>query len=97
MSDTYNVAVVGATGVVGEALFEILAQRKFPVDRIHALASERSLGKTVSFGKRKLDVENLAEFDFSGVDIGLFSAGASISVSAVRSRSGLANWIPQRF
>ena len=79
MSDTYNVAVVGATGVVGEALLEILAQRKFPVGRIHALASERSLGKTVSFGKRKLDVENLAEFDFSGVDIGLFSAGASIS------------------
>jgi aspartate-semialdehyde dehydrogenase len=79
MSDTYNVAVVGATGVVGEALFEILAQRKFPVGRIHALASERSLGKTVIFGKRKLDVENLAEFDFSGIDIGLFSAGASIS------------------
>jgi aspartate-semialdehyde dehydrogenase len=79
MSDTYNVAVVGATGVVGEALFEILAQRKFPVGRIHALASERSLGKAVTFGKRKLDVENLADFDFTGIDIGLFSAGASIS------------------
>jgi aspartate-semialdehyde dehydrogenase len=79
MSDTYNVAVVGATGVVGEALFEILAERKFPVGKIHALASERSVGKTVSFGKRKLDVGNLAEFDFTGIDIGLFSAGASIS------------------
>ena len=78
MSDTYNVAVVGATGVVGEALFEILAQRKFPVGRVHALASERSLGKTVSFGKRKLDVENLAEFDFSGVDIGLFANDSNI-------------------
>jgi len=79
MSDTYDVAVVGATGVVGEALFEILATRKFPVGKIHALASERSIGKTVSFGNRKLDVEDVADFDFSKAQIGLFSAGASIS------------------
>ncbi len=79
MPDKYDVAVVGATGVVGEAMLEILAQRKFPVGRIHALASERSLGKTVAFGRRELPVEDLAEFDFSTVQIGLFSAGGSIS------------------
>jgi len=79
MPDTYDIAVAGATGVVGEALFDTLAQRKFPIGRIHALASERSLGKTVMFGNRKVDVEDLAEFDFSRVQIGLFSAGASVS------------------
>ncbi len=79
MPDKYDVAVVGATGVVGEAMLEILAQRKFPVGKIHALASERSLGKTVAFGRRELPVEDLAEFDFSTVQIGLFSAGGSIS------------------
>ncbi len=79
MPDTYDIAVAGATGVVGEALFDILEQRKFPIGRIHALASERSLGKTVMFGNRKVDVEDLAEFDFSRVQIGLFSAGASVS------------------
>ncbi len=79
MPDKYDVAVVGATGVVGEAMLEILAQRNFPVGKIHALASERSLGKTVAFGGRELPVEDLAEFDFSTVQIGLFSAGGSIS------------------
>jgi aspartate-semialdehyde dehydrogenase len=79
MSETFDVAVVGATGVVGEAMFEILAERKFPVGKVYALASERSVGKTVRFGKKSLDVENLAEFDFSKVRIGLFSAGASVS------------------
>jgi aspartate-semialdehyde dehydrogenase len=79
MSDTYDVAVVGATGVVGEALLEILAERKFPVGEVHALASERSVGKTVLFRNKMLDVKNLAEFDFSTVQIGLFSAGGSVS------------------
>jgi len=79
MSDRFDIAVVGATGVVGEAMLEILHQRKFPVGKIHALASERSLGKTVAFGNRQLDVENLADFDFSTVAIGLFSAGGSVS------------------
>ncbi|MEM8816817.1 MAG: aspartate-semialdehyde dehydrogenase [Pseudomonadota bacterium] len=79
MSKTFDVAVVGATGVVGEAMLEILAARQFPVGKLYALASERSLGKTVNFGNRELDVENLAEFDFSQADIGLFSAGASVS------------------
>jgi aspartate-semialdehyde dehydrogenase len=79
MTKKYDVAVVGATGVVGEAMLDILAQRNFPVGEIYALASERSVGKTVSFGGRELDVEDLANFDFSKVQIGLFSAGASLS------------------
>jgi aspartate-semialdehyde dehydrogenase len=79
MTKQFDVAVVGATGVVGEALLEILAERKFPVGKVFALASERSVGKTVTFGRRDLPVADLAEFDFSQVAIGLFSAGGSIS------------------
>jgi aspartate-semialdehyde dehydrogenase len=79
MSKTFDVAVVGATGVVGESMLEILAERKFPVGKVHALASERSVGKTVAFGNQELKVGDLAEFDFSQVQIGLFSPGASIS------------------
>jgi aspartate-semialdehyde dehydrogenase len=79
MSDQFDIAVVGATGVVGESMLEILSQRKFPAGKIYALASERSVGKTVDFGNRELEVENLADFDFSKVQIGLFSAGGSIS------------------
>ncbi len=79
MSEKIDIAVVGATGVVGEAMLSILGQRKFPVGKIYALASNRSIGKTVRFGNRELHVEDLAEFDFSQVQIGLFSAGASVS------------------
>ena len=75
----FDVAVVGATGAVGEVMLEILHERKFPVGKVYALASERSLGKTVKFGNRDLDVENLADFDFRKVQIGLFSPGASVS------------------
>jgi aspartate-semialdehyde dehydrogenase len=79
MTERFDVAVVGATGVVGESMLEILAERKFPVGKIFALASERSVGMKVAFGNRELTVENLADFDFSQVQIGLFSAGGSIS------------------
>ncbi len=79
MSKKYNVAVVGATGAVGEAMIAILEQRKFPVDNVYALASERSAGKRIPFNGATLSVQNLAEFDFSKADIGLFSAGASLS------------------
>jgi aspartate-semialdehyde dehydrogenase len=79
MSKKYNVAVVGATGAVGEAMLSILAQRKFPVDQVFALASSRSVGKKVEFGSKLLTVQDLAEFDFSQTPIGLFSAGALIS------------------
>jgi aspartate-semialdehyde dehydrogenase len=79
VAEKLNVAVVGATGAVGEAMLEILAERKFPVGKLYALASERSVGKKVKFGNRELDVDDLADFDFSQVQIGLFSAGGSIS------------------
>jgi len=79
MSDRFDIAVVGATGVVGEALLEILGERKFPAGQVHALASERSAGKQVDYRNGKLTVQDLAEFDFSKVQIGLFSAGASVS------------------
>jgi aspartate-semialdehyde dehydrogenase len=79
MPDSFDIAVVGATGVVGEALLEILSSRNFPVGKVYALASERSMGKKVDFGFEQLDVEDLATFDFSKVQIGLFSAGGSIS------------------
>ena len=79
MSRTFDIAVVGATGAVGQAMLEILSQRKFPVGTVHALASERSAGKHVVFGNRQLTVQNLEDFDFGAVSIGLFSAGASVS------------------
>lgn len=79
MSAKYDVAVVGATGAVGEVMLDILATRKFPLGKVHALASERSIGKTVKLGNRDIEVSDLAEFDFSKVQIGLFSAGASVS------------------
>ncbi|MFO1371283.1 MAG: aspartate-semialdehyde dehydrogenase [Candidatus Competibacteraceae bacterium] len=79
MSKKYDVAVVGATGAVGEAMLDILAQRRFPVNKVYALASNRSAGKTVAFGDRELRVEKLATFDFAKVQIGLFSAGATLS------------------
>ncbi len=79
MSKTYDVAVVGATGAVGEVMLEILAERNFPVGTVYALASERSAGKRVKFGNKSLVVENLATFDFSKVQIGLFSPGGEIS------------------
>ncbi len=79
MSRTYKVAVVGATGAVGEVMLEVLARRGFPVGELVALASERSAGEKVSFGTKKVTVQDLAGFDPAGVDIALFSAGGSIS------------------
>jgi aspartate-semialdehyde dehydrogenase len=75
----FNVAVVGATGLVGETMIEVLEERKFPIKQLFALASERSLGKSVSFRGKRLAVANLADFDFSQVDIGLFSPGGEVS------------------
>ncbi|MDH4023006.1 MAG: aspartate-semialdehyde dehydrogenase [Gammaproteobacteria bacterium] len=77
--NAYRVAVVGATGLVGESILQILEERKFPVSELIPLASERSVGKTVSFGGKTLRVRDLARFDFQGVDLGLFSAGGSVS------------------
>ena len=74
-----NVAVVGATGVVGEAMLSILEKRQFPINNIYPLASSRSAGNSLVFDGRSLEVGRLDEFDFSTVDLGLFSAGASVS------------------
>src|SRR5690606_21595261 len=79
MSKKYNVAVVGATGAVGKTMIRILEQRKFPVQNLFLLASERSAGETISFNNKEHIVENLADFDFSKAQIGLFSPGASVS------------------
>jgi aspartate-semialdehyde dehydrogenase len=79
MSKLYNVAVVGATGAVGEAMLSILEERNFPVGEVYALASSKSAGKRIAFKGRSIKVEDLAEFDFSKVQIGLFSAGGSVS------------------
>ena len=79
MSAKFDVAVVGATGAVGETMLEILAERKFPVNKVYPLASSRSAGKKVPFGDTWLTVQDLDSFDFSRAQIGLFSAGAGIS------------------
>ena len=75
----YDVAVVGATGAVGETMLSILAERNFPVNKVYALASARSAGTRIPFKGGELTVEDLANFDFSKVQIGLFSAGGEIS------------------
>lgn len=79
MPDTYDVAVVGATGAVGETMLSILAERGFPVRRVYALASSRSAGSKVRFADSELVVEDLSTFDFSQAQIALFSAGGSVS------------------
>ncbi len=75
----YRVAVVGATGAVGEAMLEILAERKFPIAESAALASSQSVGREVSYGRKSVVVDDLATFDFKGWDFALFSAGGSVS------------------
>ncbi len=79
MSKKFNVAVVGATGAVGETILSILQERKFPVENIYALASSRSAGSTIRFNGKTVVIGELEKFDFKGVDIGLFSPGASVS------------------
>lgn len=79
MTDVYDVAVVGATGAVGEAMISILEERDFPVGTLYALASSQSAGKTIMFKGNTVKVTDLADFDFSQVRIGLFSAGGSLS------------------
>jgi aspartate-semialdehyde dehydrogenase len=76
---TFTVAVVGATGAVGQTMLSILQERRFPVGTLHLLASERSAGEQIEYDGRKITVQDLAGFDPSGVDFALFSAGGSIS------------------
>jgi aspartate-semialdehyde dehydrogenase len=76
----YRVAVVGATGAVGREILKTLSERNFPVSKVVALASARSVGQQISFGEKTvLTCQNLETFDFSGFDIALFSPGAAIS------------------
>src|SRR3954469_19870235 len=76
----YRIAVIGATGNVGREILTTLAERKFPVDEVVALASEKSVGRQVSFGENQvLDVQDLAKFDFRGWDIALSSPGGKVS------------------
>jgi aspartate-semialdehyde dehydrogenase len=79
MSKQWNVAVVGATGLVGDTMVQVLEERGFPVAELFPLASNRSLGKSVSFRGRSIPVDDLATFDFSRAQIALFSAGAEVS------------------
>lgn len=76
---SFNVAVVGATGAVGETMLSILAERDFPIGKLVALASERSAGGEVEFNGQKITIQDLATFDPAGIDIALFSAGGSVS------------------
>ncbi len=79
MSKEYDVAVVGATGAVGETMMAILEERDFPIRNLYPLASARSAGSKIQFKGKMYTVQDLSEFDFSQVQIGLFSAGGSIS------------------
>ena len=76
---SFNVAVVGATGAVGETMLSILAERDFPIAKLVALASERSAGGEIEFNGEKITVQDLATFDPTGIDIALFSAGGGVS------------------
>ncbi|WP_044407467.1 aspartate-semialdehyde dehydrogenase [Thiomicrospira microaerophila] len=75
----YDVAVVGATGAVGETIMKVLEERDFPVGKLYPLASSRSAGKKIEFNGEWITVQDLETFDFSQVQIGLFSPGASVS------------------
>jgi len=76
-----NIAVVGATGAVGEAMIDILESRQFPVDTLYPLASSRSAGKSLQFRGKHHTVQDLSAFDFSKADIALFSAGGDVSAT----------------
>ena len=79
MSRSWNVAVLGATGLVGEMMLTVLEERNFPVKELFPLASSRSVGKTVKFRGREWPVIDVASFDFARAQIGLFSAGGDVS------------------
>ena len=75
----YNVAVVGATGIVGESLLKILHSRKFPISDIIPIASKKSEGNKVKFGDELLTVQSIKGFSFDEIDIAFFSAGSEVS------------------
>jgi aspartate-semialdehyde dehydrogenase len=79
MSRSWSVAVLGATGLVGDTLIQVLEERNFPVSELYPLASSRSLGKSITFRGRRHPVIDVAAFDFSKAQLGLFSAGGEVS------------------
>ena len=79
MVKKYNLAIVGATGNVGREIIQILEDRDFPIDKLYLLASSRSKGQKIEFKGDEITVEDLADFDFSKVQIGLFSPGGKVS------------------
>lgn len=79
MSRKFNVAVAGATGAVGDQMVKCLEERDFPINNLRLLASERSLGKKIEYKGEEYNVEVLDDHSFEGIDIALFSAGASTS------------------
>jgi aspartate-semialdehyde dehydrogenase len=79
MSTKFNIAIAGATGNVGREIIQILEDKEFPVDQLYLLASSRSKGQAIEFRGEELIVDDLAEFDFSKVQIGLFSPGGKVS------------------
>ncbi|WPC74876.1 aspartate-semialdehyde dehydrogenase [Vibrio porteresiae] len=79
MSQEFNVAILGATGAVGETIIEVLQERKFPLGELFLLASERSEGKSYRVNGKTISVQNVEEFDWSQAHIGLFSAGSELS------------------
>src|SRR5688500_3426453 len=76
---SFNVAVVGATGAVGETMLGLLKERDFPLGELVPLASSKSAGSKVEFGNRQLTVRELDTFDFAGIDYAFFSAGSKVS------------------
>ncbi|ALV91598.1 MULTISPECIES: aspartate-semialdehyde dehydrogenase [Pantoea] len=79
MSDGWNIALLGATGAVGNAVLELLAERQFPVGELHLLASENSAGESVRFDGRTLRVQDAAEFDWTQAQLAFFAAGREAS------------------
>ena len=97
MSQAFDVAVLGATGLVGQTMIELLAERGFPIGRLYPLASERSAGTTVTFKGEDIEVLNADTFDWSLVQFGFFSAGGDISAKfapLLPSRAVLLSTIP---
>lgn len=79
MSQEFDIAVLGATGAVGQAMVEVLEERNFPVRNLYLLASERGAGQTLRFKNKSVRVTNVEDFDWSQVHIALFSAGSEAS------------------
>jgi len=79
MSQMFNIAILGATGAVGEAMLDVLQKREFPIDNLYLLATEKSEGKTYRYNGKTIYVQDVEEFDWSQAHIALFSAGSSVS------------------